>query len=228
LDAIRAKADGWGAAVFDGDASVWRVERHALRASHADRAVSPPPVLRGAILLAQVLARASSATSPEGTPLLHRGTWVFASDGRLEDRDALRRVISSARMAECENDGDAEWVFAYLLTRLDDAGGGGADGAMLRAVVEGNEQCFGLPTFILSDGAVLYAHRGAWSLHLLQRNGGHRLLALASEPLTDEAWLPVGERTLLRCTQRPTVEVAILRGSDPRGPSSDIELPFTD
>jgi predicted glutamine amidotransferase len=235
LDAVRSQADGWGAAVFDHPASAWRVERRALRSGDGDREglSSPPPVMRGTVLLAHVLARSASASPREGMAPLRRGPWVFASDGRLEDRDGLRRTISPARMVECRSDGDAELVFAHLLSRLDDAGGdgtdiSGADGAVVRTVVEGNERRLGLPTFLLSNGAALYAHRGGRSLHLLERHGGGRLLAVASEPLTDEAWLPVGERTLLRCTQRPTFEVAILRGSDPRAPISDVELPFTD
>jgi predicted glutamine amidotransferase len=228
LDAVRAQADGWGAAAFDRGKNAWQLERRALQAGAGVNEASAPPAMRGTVLVAHVLSREAFQTSREAMLPIRRGSWVFASDGRIEDRDAIRRTISPARIAECRSDTDAELVFAHLLTRLDEAGANsnltGTDRAVLQSAAEEVE----LPTFVLSNGVALYAHRGPRSLHLLERHDDAQLVAVATEPLTDEVWLPLGQRVLLRCAPRPALDVAILRGSDPRAPLSDRELPFTD
>jgi hypothetical protein len=98
-------------------------------------------------------------------------------------------------------------------------------------VAELVERRAGTANFLLSDGVVLYAHRFGRSLCLVERRGSSPAVVIATEPLTDEPWLPLDDGTLLRC-DRPhgkPLEIGALRGTDPRAPrKSDIELPFTD
>lgn len=185
----------------------------------------------------------------ERTAIARRASWVFAHDGKVEDLPYLLSRTNAQRA--CPGEPDAELLLAFLLSRLDERGLGDLDRAGTRATDDvittaageiGHR--IGSLSFLLCDGTTLYAYRFDRSLHLLERQARGRLPAtilLASEPLTHEAWMPLEDRTLVRCTSswsarsRTTesgrvasrLEVAFLSGRDPR-PSSDIELPFTD
>ncbi|MBX3259266.1 MAG: class II glutamine amidotransferase [Labilithrix sp.] len=227
--------DGWGAAVYDRATRDWSVERHALGATGEESFASLAPRLRGNVLVAHVRSR--SASPVVSAHPFRRGRWVFAHDGTLGDRARLRSAISRERARECEGDTGSELLFAHLLSRLDDAGvtGGGptadVDAALRDATADLVERRAGTGNLLLSDGEALYAHCLDGALHLVERAGRGRSLALvvASEPLTDEPWLRLAEGSLLRCGGAGGLELALLRGADPRvPPKSERELPFTD
>jgi glutamine amidotransferase len=94
---------------------------------------------------------------------------------------------------------------------------------------------FGAANFLLSDGETLYAFRRGRTLHLLERSpdeeprgvapspetgaalegrwtARRHAVLVASEAITDEAWAPVEEGTLLKVTRRPRPEVTVLAG----------------
>jgi glutamine amidotransferase len=139
-----------------------------------------------------------------------RGRWVFAHNGTIDDCERLRPEISPARAAETVGETDSELFFAWLLTRLDEAGvttaaNTGATDAVLRDALR---RCrarrgFGSLNFLLSEGTSCWVHRFGRSLFLLERGAGGRradALLVASEPTTDEAWreLPDGVLVGLR------------------------------
>jgi glutamine amidotransferase len=229
-----AHPDGWGAALYDGRTRDWLVEKRALRAAGDETFATMAPRLRGAVLVAHVRARTASAVSLANTDPFRRGKWVFAHNGTIEDLDHLRSRASRARLRECEGDTDSELLFAFLLSRLDDArvtdrgATADVDAVVSNAAAEIVERRMGTANFLLSDGAVLYAHRFGRSLHMVERRGSGAAIAIASEPLTDEAWLLFDAWTLVRFERRAGLDVAFLRGNDPRLHASDVELPFTD
>jgi predicted glutamine amidotransferase len=232
-----AHPEGWGAALYDDEKQDWTVEKRAMRASGGETFAAIAPRSRGTVLVAHLRPRNVFAASLVNTHPFRRGRWVFAHDGTIDDLDHVRAGISRGRLRECEGESDSELLFAHLLSRLDRADPTGRstiatrDSVIHDAVTELLERRAGTVSFLLSDGDVLYAHRFGRSLHFLERRVNVHAVVIASEPLTDEPWLPLDDGTLLRCARRgrETPEIAVLRGWDPRKPSpSDIELPFTD
>ena len=231
----RAHPDGWGAAFYDGRERDWRIERRPLRAVADESFASMAPRMHGAALVAHVRARTVGDSSPASPHPFRRGKWVFAHDGTIADVEQLRGLSSARRLRECTGNSDSELLFAYLLTRLDRARGtdqaatADLDAAVSDAVAEIIERRLGTATFLLSDGEVFYAHRFGGSLYMLERGGASEALVIATEPLTDDAWLPLDVWTLVRCERTTTLDVAFLRGGDPRrADASGVELPFTD
>jgi glutamine amidotransferase len=241
LDLSVMQPDGWGAAVYDVGSGGWRVEKRALRGAEGQVSRSEDDSfgavahrLRGTVLVGSIRARTVTAAASLAAPPFRRGPWVFAHDGAIDDIEQVRRGVSASRLRECETQADGELLFAYILTFLDRGGVTAAvaisdlDAVVRDAVGEIAASRIGAVSFLLSNGAALYAHRCGRSLYLLERTGPIRLAAIASEPLTDEPWLGLGNNTLLRCEQGTSLELAMLRGTDPRAPISDVELPFTD
>ena len=177
-----------------------------------------PGNVRTAENMSRLLGTISAdAAASVGAHPIQRGRWAFAYDG----------------------ESDGELLFAYVLTEVNRRGLTDQDpvdevdelDAIVRAAVTDLARRDVAVTFLLSDGAVLYAHRFRRPLWFVERRLDGPTVAIASEPLTDEAWSPLEPSTLLRCarTTQPDVDVAFLVGSDPREPrKSDIELPFTD
>jgi hypothetical protein len=72
----------------------------------------------------------------------------------------------------------------------------------------------GAATFLLSDGAVLYAYCQGRPISLLERRTGARTdaILIASEQITpDEPWSAVAEGTLLVVWRRPGMGWAVMR-----------------
>jgi len=92
---------------------------------------------------------------------------------------------------------------------------------------------FGAFNFLLTDGETLYAFRLGRTLHVLERTedgappgravgdvapgdararqpGQRRAVLVASEPITDEAWVTVEERVLLKVSRTPRPGVTVL------------------
>lgn len=219
-------SDGWGLAIHDAAAKTWRVHKGVERASD-DAAFHAHAVgSRGELLIAHIRKRTVGETSLANTHPFERGPWVFAHNGTIASLGWVRSRTSPARAAEVLGQTDSELFFAYLLTVLDAAPPGERDRALAAAVRDArNEPGFGSFNFLLSDGAVLYAHRFGRTLFLLER-GPHdavrrqrsseagaivetpwsqrrHALFVASERMTDEPWEEVGERSLLRVDTAP-------------------------
>lgn len=228
----REHRDGWGIAVFDGEASGWCVEKGIARASEDARFHRLALGSRGALLIAHIRKKTVGDASLVNTHPFERGRWVFAHNGTVQDVAWLRSQASRERLAEVRGQTDSELLFAWLLTRLDEAGATehsaseATDGALGRAARAAREHAgFGAFTFLLSDGTTTYAHRFGRSMYLLDLglrdtvqmrrtaldgkvvetkwSEHERPIFIASERVTDDAWQQVEEGSLLRIDRCP-------------------------
>ena len=194
-------ADGWGVAFYEGrDARLFKesspaVESRCLAFITAQDYRSSTII--GHIRRANPSAygRSSANTHPFSRELLGR-VWVFAHNGKLsavkeDPRFALTRFHPVG-------DTDSEHAFCFLLDRLAEAGGGCAlDAAGVVSVLRGPVQelaQLGELNFLMSDGVHLFAYSTS-RLHQLHRECvehacDQRLVLIATEALTAEAWVP--------------------------------------
>ncbi len=228
----REHRDGWGIAVHAGDAGGWRLERGVACASEDERFHRLALGSRGEMLVSHVRQKTVGETSLVNTHPFERGRWVFAHNGTVKDVAWLRASTSAERQAEVRGETDSERLFAWLLTRLDEAGAAhtaaspATDRALGAAVRAARERPgFGAFNFLLSDGATIYAHRFGRTMHLLER-GPHdtvrtrrtssdgtvvetpwsqrrTAIFVASEQMTDEPWQHVEDGMLLRIERLP-------------------------
>jgi predicted glutamine amidotransferase len=229
----REHRDGWGIAVFDACTGTWRVDRGVVCAGEDERFHRLAIGSRGELLVSHIRQKTIGDTSLNNTHPFVRGRWIFAHNGTVKDVAWLRANASTERLAEIAGETDSELLFAWMLTRLDDAGVAGcaasadtdrALGAIARA---GRERpTFGAFNFLLSDGATTYAHRFGRSMFLLERNPDDVVVSsrvardgtvletpwsqrrsavfVASERITDEPWQTIEDGTLLRIERSPT------------------------
>jgi len=227
----REHRDGWGIAVFDRD-SGWIIEKGVACAGEDERFHRLAGGSRGDLFLAHVRQKTVGETSLVNTHPFQRGSWVFAHNGTVKDVAWLRAHTAPERAAEIRGETDSELLFAWLLTRLDEAGVAHApanqdtDRAIGKAARSARERPhFGAFSFLLSDGATLYAHRYGRTMHLLER-GPHdevrtrrtsydgtvvetpwsqrrTAVLIASEKMTHEPWHDVEDGTLLRVDRKP-------------------------
>lgn len=224
----REHPDGWGIAVRDADG--WSVEKGTLSAHTDERFKSRALGSRGFVLVSHVRKKTVGDTALTNTHPFHDGPWVFAHNGTIEDRSWLRSSSSPERLARVRGDTDSELLFAALLTRFDAAGvtGGGehADPVVATFAKEARSRPgLGSANFLLSDGAVTYAHRFGRSLFVLERRPHERpevrreskdgtvvempwsrrrhAVFLASERMTQEPWHEIDDGTLIRVDRAP-------------------------
>jgi predicted glutamine amidotransferase len=228
----REHRDGWGIAVFDAGALGWRLEKGAACAGDDARFHQLAVGSRGELLIAHIRKKTVGEASLANSHPFERGRWVFAHNGTVEDVAWLRTQASRERLAEVQGQTDSELLFAWLLTRLDEAGAAdhpaseATDRALGSAARVAREHAgFGAFTFLLSDGSTTYAHRFGRPMYLLDLGprdmartrrtaldgtvfetkwSEHRLAVfIASERVTDEAWQRVEEGSLLRIDRSP-------------------------
>jgi glutamine amidotransferase len=202
--------DGWGIAVHkDG----WHLEKQACCARSDARFHESALSAEGHVLVAHIRQKTVGPSSIHNTHPFRRGGWVFAHNGTVKDVAHLRRGISAARLAEVCGDTDSELLFAYVLTRIDDARHDEVDAIVfdLAAELRGRPD-FGSFNFLLSNGDATYAHRFGRSLYLLERRPRIRKHAVlvASEMITSEPWTELPEGTLLRIERAPVPSFRVL------------------
>jgi predicted glutamine amidotransferase len=227
----REHRDGWGIAVFESDRG-WCVDRGIACAGEDVRFHELAIGSRGAVLVSHVRQKTVGATSLANTHPFHRSRWVFAHNGTVREVEWLRAHTSPERLAEISGETDSERLFAWLLTRLDEAGlshvaaSAETDRVVASAVRSARARPgFGAYNFLLSDGSTLYAHRFGRTMHLLERGPHDDVRAsrrsrdgmvvetpwsqrrtavfVASERMTDEPWNDVEDGTLLRIDRSP-------------------------
>ena len=171
--------DGWGVAIHDGrDSGRWQLAKSTQRADddHEFKAIATRA--RGHVLVAHVRQKTIGEARLENTHPFERDGWVFAHNGTIRTIDVLRAGCSARRLAEVTGETDSELLFAYVLTRLDDAGlvrladkSARAEATRLLARVssELRGSVDGAYNFLLSDGTTCFAHRFGRSLFVLER-----------------------------------------------------------
>ncbi len=229
----RDHRDGWGIAVFDACAGSWQIERGVVCAGEDERFHRLAIGTRGELLVSHIRQKTIGDTSLVNTHPFVRGRWIFAHNGTVKEVDWLRANASSERLDEIAGQTDSELLFAWMLTRLDEAGvtggpaGADTDRALGAIARTGRERpSFGAFNFLLSDGATTYAHRFGRTMFLLERHPDDVVVSsrtsrdgtvlqtpwsprrtaifVASERITDEPWQTVEDGTLLRIERAPT------------------------
>lgn len=218
--------DGWGVAVYRSGQE-WIIEKSTICANRDARFGELATVCDGEVLIGHVRKRTVGESTFANTHPFGSGRWVFAHNGTVREIDYLRGRISPERRAGLAGETDSELLFAFLLCALDQAGladrpaGSLTDRVLIHAVQElAARRSFGTWNFLLSNGDVLYAFRCGRELHMLVRDhppvervrpldstgivvdapalDSHRAVLIASEPITDEPWIPVENGKLLR------------------------------
>jgi predicted glutamine amidotransferase len=231
----REHRDGWGIAVFDAELGAWSIDKGILCAGEDERFHRLAIGTHGNLLVSHIRQKTIGETSLVNTHPFRRGRWVFAHNGTIKDVDWIRDHVSPERQAGVEGETDSELLFAWLLTRLDEAGvalepaTARTDRAISKATRAARERPdFGAFSFLLSDGATTYAHRFGRSMFLLERSPhdevrerrtsrdgtivetpwSHQRSAVfvASERITDEPWQNVEDGVLLRVERAPAPE----------------------
>jgi glutamine amidotransferase len=227
----REHRDGWGIAVFD-DHNGWRVDKGVACAGEDERFHRLALGCRGELLVSHIRHKTIGEISLANTHPFASGRWVFAHNGTVREVPWLRASTSPTRLAEIAGDTDSELLFAWLLTRLDEAGVADApttpatDDALGAAVREARQRSdFGPFSFLLSNGMTTYAHRFGRTMHILERgpmdtvrvrrtsrdgtvfetpwSPERTAIFIASERMTDEPWVEVEEGMLLRIERAP-------------------------
>lgn len=230
---------GWGVAVFDAQDG-WRVQKRPVRAGACEHFQKTSSSILGELLLAHVRARTVGEINLANTHPFRCERWLFAHNGTISDLAFLRDHTSQERLRGISGQTDSERFFAYLLTRLDEAGvthepaSARTDAVVLRALQDALlRPHFGACNFLLSDGETLYAHRFGRTLFLLEKRPSdlvrvHReshetgamidtpwtpqrhAILIASEQMSEEPWHSVEEGTLLRCDRAPLPSFRII------------------
>ncbi len=196
----REHADGWGIAIREGEA--WTVDRGTACAALCSKFAGLAD-RQTLLMIAHVRKATVGKTSIANTHPFRRDGFVLAHNGTLRDVPAVIAGCSAERLAQIEGDTDSERLFAFILTRVD-ATGEVARGVAL-AVKDLHAGDPGSASFLLSCGSKLYAHRAGRTLFTLAR--GNATL-VASEQLTDEAWVEVAERAVVVIDASSTLSIA--------------------
>jgi len=194
--------DGWGIAIHDAE-TTWDLQRGTAPAGDDSRFHELAAKSRGRLLVAHVRQKTVGPTRLENTHPFVESGWAFAHNGTIKHIDPLRAGSSSARLAAVAGDTDSELFFAYVLTRLDEAGLTRLEGeasrarctALLHVVMsELRAQQIGAFNFLLSDGTTTFAHRFGRSLFVLERG--------PADPVRQERDVGDGATLVTRWTSR--------------------------
>ena len=174
----REHRDGWGIAIHDS-VTTWDLQRGTAPAGDDSRFHELAAKSRGRLLVAHIRQKTVGPTRLENTHPFVESGWAFAHNGTIKVTEPLRAGSSPERLAAVLGDTDSELFFAYVLTRLDEAGLTrlGDEASRARATVllqevmyELRAQQIGAFNFLLSDGITTFAHRFGRSLYVLERS----------------------------------------------------------
>ena len=174
----REHRDGWGIAIHDAS-TTWNLQRGIVPAGDDSRFHELATKSRGRLLVAHIRQKTVGPTRLENTHPFVESGWAFAHNGTIKVTEPLRAGASPARLAAVLGETDSELFFAYVLTRLDEAGLThlGDEASRARATVllqdvmtDLRAQKIGAFNFLLSDGITTFAHRFGRSLYVLERS----------------------------------------------------------
>jgi glutamine amidotransferase len=184
--------DGWGLAVFEGDA--FRLTKEPLPAAHSPRFRELCTQISCSLMLGHVrkanppTARVLANTHPFRRVCCGR-EWVFAHNGIIADTVALAGA-GTVSLCTASGDTDSEHAFCVVLDRIASvfsATGARSDRHWFDALAGVAETLasYGRFNFLMSDGEHLIAY-GHDRLHGL---AGAGVAVIATEPLTaDPGW----------------------------------------
>lgn len=184
-----AHPDGWGIGIHVADtpdgvatrAKRWHLQKGIERAAADPTFHALAAQCEGHVLVAHIRQKTVGPTRIENTHPFARDGWIFAHNGTLPKTEWLAERLSDTRRSEIAGDTDSEVLFAYLLTKLDEAGlthlsdahSRTAASTLLRATAKDlRTRDLGAFNFLLSDGQTCFAHRFGRSLFVLAREPG--------------------------------------------------------
>ncbi len=214
--------DGWGIAAYDNDGPV--IERQAWAAYHGEHFKRTAARVYARVVVAHVRGATVGAPSLENTHPFHWRHWSFAHNGTIHHFESMRqRLVDgiSNELKPCiKGDTDSEHVFYYALSMIQSEPGAELQDA-LRTTVQNLDHWSreidpakpASANLILTDGKQIAGTRLGRSLHYVKRSGildceicgfphihhhrraSYRAFVVASEPLTDEHWCEMPERS---------------------------------
>lgn len=228
---------GWGIADFsDG---VPKVEKQTWAAFHGEHFSKSAARTYGHTAIAHVRRATVGAQSIENTHPFEHGRWIFAHNGTvpnfLKVRDRMIRHIDPLLANDIKGTTDSEHIFHYLLglhMHHPDAPLATILGHGLRRIIDWSLEVdatapIGL-NVVMTDGSVMVGSRHGRTLWHLMRDsvvrcdicGGYhvhhnagekyRIVEFASEPITAERWLEVGEDTIWSISSALRLEMAAI------------------
>lgn len=108
--------DGWGIATFRE--SDWCVRKGTTQAALDEAFHKNACEQTGTLLISHIRQKTVGPTRMENTHPFHRGDWVFAHNGTIQDVGYLRGGTCGKELSKIAGDTDSEVFFAYLLSRL--------------------------------------------------------------------------------------------------------------
>ncbi len=227
-------AHGWGVATYAGHTP--HVERQAWAAYHGEHFRRAAERIHSRTVLAHVRRATIGPVGLENTHPFAEGRWTFIHNGTVEGFDRIRQnmlgMMSFRHRAAIAGATDSEHVFRLLLTLHDEESHRPIVETLRLGVRRVIDWCaeaapgveVGL-NFILTDGDTLVGTRWGRGLYTLTRDGilpcaicgfphvhhqserPYRSVEVASEPLTDEPWQEMPDRSIYAVT--PEVELTI-------------------
>ncbi|PLW81178.1 class II glutamine amidotransferase [Kineobactrum sediminis] len=222
-----AHADGWGIAQWGEDGV--SVMRHLAAAHEGEDYRNFAGTVRARQVIAHVRQATAGDICFENTHPFVQGPWVFVHNGTIRHfREQVKArmwpEIAPDYRTRIRGTTDSEVLFQLLLTRLDARPEINPVEIIATVISDVADWCaaagpcenLGL-SFLLSDGERFFGVRWQQTLWMLQRTEtrdaeicghppdddakGYRALLVASEPLTDERWLPIPEYSVFEVEQ---------------------------
>ena len=219
----KSHSEGWGVATFANGEPI--LERQAWAAYHGEHFQRTAANIYAKTVLAHVRRATVGQPSLRNTHPFVVGNWAFAHNGTVpqftEIRNTLLDRIAPHHRKEIKGQTDSEHVFAYIRTLMDDAAPGSIPDLLRQtaktieslALKKNPRAKLGL-NMILTNGEGIWGTRLGRTLHYVERPGiydcqicgfphihhspeiKYWAAIVASEPITDEAWLEMPDRSI--------------------------------
>lgn len=219
----QSHSEGWGVATFSNGSPV--VERQAWAAYHGEHFERTAANIYARTVLAHIRRASVGKPSLENTHPFHTRPWIFAHNGTVPNFGRVKSMLlarTNPRAAEAiRGQTDSEHVFAFIRSRLNE--GREADAlSIIRDAVLFVETCsleidpksrLGLNIMITDGRRIIGTRLGRTLYHVYRDNvvdcqicgfphvhhdpsKAYRACVVASEPLSDEAWVKVPDRSI--------------------------------
>jgi glutamine amidotransferase len=214
--------DGWGIAAYDDGQP--RVERQTWAAYHGEHFRRTASRVHARLVIAHVRGATVGASSLENTHPFTWRNWAFAHNGTIQNFERIRpRLLAgmSDELRSCiRGETDSEHVFYYVLSMIHSTPAAELPEVIHTAVRdidnwsrEVDPRKPASVNLIITDGKQIAGTRLGRSLHFVKRSGildceicgfphihhhpraNYRAFVVASEPLTDEHWSEMPERS---------------------------------
>lgn len=218
---------GWGVATYEN--GVPHIERQAWAAYHGEHFRRAAARAYARTVLAHIRAATVGPPAIENTHPFSDGPWAFVHNGTIPAftrvRGLMLAVMTDRHRQAISGDTDSEHLFHFILSLHEQQPSTPLEQIVRTAILQVLEWCQAVApsdsaglNIIVSDGERMVGTRWGRSLFYLERLGvqacdicgvphiahqpGHtyRSVEVASEPITDEPWRAVPERSVYTVT----------------------------